>query len=99
VGELRSYEIATGTTHVLALNTRKWQELEDGRLIAVTNSWVKKDWNRVVVIDEARRRIDWIADASDGFTLIPGTHEVLVDLVTDSADVTMVRMPIPAVQP
>jgi hypothetical protein len=97
VGELTSYEIATGATHVLALNTREWQELDDGRLIAVTNSWTEKVWNRVVVIDEARRTVDWVADGADGFTLIPGTHEVLVQLVAESDEtkITMARMPIP----
>jgi hypothetical protein len=95
VGELRSYEIATGTTHLLALNTRSFAELPDGRLLAVTNSSAKNVWNRVVVIDEARRTIDWVADGADELTLIPGLTDVLVGLVTNSDETTLVRMPIP----
>jgi hypothetical protein len=94
-GELRSYEIATGITHVLALNTKWFQELSDGRMMAVTNAEYKGDWNRVVVIDEARRTIDWVADRADSFTLIPGSQDVLVDLVSDGGDVPLLRVPIP----
>jgi hypothetical protein len=95
VGELRSYEIATGITHMLALNARRFVELPDGRLLAVTNAWTDDEWNRVVVIDEVRRTIDWVADGADGFTLIPERPEVLVDLPTSANEITMVRMPIP----
>jgi hypothetical protein len=99
IGELRSYEIATGISHLLALNTRQFAELPDGRLIAATNASAKNLWNRVVVIDEARRTIDWVADGSDAFTLLSGSQDVLVELVTDAKVVTLVRMPIPQVSP
>jgi hypothetical protein len=94
-GELRSYEIATGITHLLALNARSFAELPDGRLLAVTNAWRDDQWNRVVVIDEARRTIDWVAEGADGFTLIPGSQDVLVNLVASTDGITMARMPIP----
>jgi hypothetical protein len=99
IGELRSYEVASGTTHVLSLNVRQWVELDDGRLMAVSNAYKPGDWNRVILIDELRRTIDWVAAGTDGFTLIHGTQEVLVRLVDDNDDKTWVRMPIPPVQP
>src|SRR5262249_25643053 len=55
VGELRSYEIATGQVTVLALNVRQFAELDDGRLLAVSNASTVSQWDRVIVIDETQK--------------------------------------------
>jgi hypothetical protein len=95
IGELRSYEIVSGRIDVLAMNVLRWLELEDGRLLAVANAWERADYNRIVVIDVARRTIDWVAAGANYFVLLPASHQVLALLVDDAANRTYVRMPIP----
>jgi hypothetical protein len=60
---------------------------------------VVNEWTRVVVFDETHRTVVWVAAAADSFTLLSGQKNVLVDLVGDSEEITMVRMPIPEAAP
>jgi hypothetical protein len=95
VGELLAYHRDTGSTVTLAHNSYGWKLLDDGRVLASANAAYVGDWNRIVVIDEARRRADWVAASGAAFTPVPDANEVLVTLSSADEDKTLVRMPIP----
>jgi hypothetical protein len=95
VGELRSYHRDTGALLPLARNSFRWKELLDGRVLASSNMVDVGDYNRVVVIDESRASVEWVAGGGGGWTLVPNQREALITLASVDDDKTLVRMPIP----
>jgi hypothetical protein len=93
-GELMSAPIGEAPLH-LSLNTRQWEELEDGRILADANHAFRGTQNRVVVIDEASRTAQWVAAAAAQYSRIPYTNDLLVDVVTGPTGLDIVRVPIP----
>jgi hypothetical protein len=79
----------------LARNTRQYQELEDGRVLCDANHAFRGTQNRAVVVDEQARVAHWVAAAASDFVRIPGTQDILVDVVTGPSTYDIVRVPIP----
>ncbi len=94
-GELRLAELGQ-SPRSLARNVTRFDELADGRVLAEANHAFLGAQNRLIVIDEASGTARWVADGASGYTLIPGTMDVLAELVTGSPDHDLVRVPVPA---
>ncbi len=93
-GELLSAPIGGAPLH-LTLNTRQWEELADGRILADADHAFRGTQNRIVVIDEKSRTARWVASAAADYTHIPGTNDLLIDVVTGPTGFDIVRVPIP----
>ena len=95
VGDLVSAAVPNGAPQYLALNVRQYEQLGDGRLLASSNRAFRGAQNRVIVIDEDARVAHWVADQSADFVRIPGTNDLLVDVVASASGFDIVRVPIP----
>jgi hypothetical protein len=82
----------------LSRNTREYEELADGRVLADADHAFRGTQNRVVVIDEQKRVSYWVAAAAADFTHIPGTNDLLIDVVSGPEGFDVVRVPIPPPQ-
>jgi hypothetical protein len=97
-GELLSAELGQEPI-TLALNSRRWEELADGRVLADANHAFRGTQNRIVVIDEKTRRGQWVASQAGNYSHIPGTNDLLVDVVSGPTGYDIIRVPIPPPEP
>jgi hypothetical protein len=97
-GELLSAPIGQEPLH-LTLNTRQWEELGDGRVLADADHAFRGSQNRIVVVDEKSRTAKWVAASAAQYTHIPGTNDLLIDVVTGPTGYDIVRVPIPPPDP
>lgn len=95
IGELLSATVPNGDPLHLALNVRQYEELSDGRVLACSNRVFRGVQNRVIAIDEEKKTAVWVASAGGEFANIPGTTDILVDVVTGPSSYDIVRVPIP----
>lgn len=94
VGDLSSAPIGGAIAH-LSRNVRRFDELPDGRVLAASNHAFRGTQNRVVIIDEASRTSRWVAAEAGDYLRIPGTNDLLVDVVSGPSAFDIVRVPIP----
>jgi hypothetical protein len=94
-GELLAKPVGSTETLHLAQNTRQWEELGDGRILADADHAFRGVQNRIVVIDEKTRTARWVASAAADYMHIPGTSDLLIDVVTGPTGYDIVRVPIP----
>ncbi len=94
-GELLMATVPGGKPLRLGQNVRKYSELEDGRLLANANVAFRGVHNRVVVIDPDRREQRWIAEAATDYQLIPGTHDLILDIIAGPDAIDVYRATIP----
>ena len=94
IGDLQSAPIGGQTTH-LARNVYTYDELDGGRLLAASNHAYRGTQNRIVVIDDTHKEARWVADRADDYSFIPGSTDLLVDIVTGASTSDLVRVPIP----
>jgi len=78
-GDLMSGPVG-GPYELVARNSIRYQELADGRLIAVTNSVYSLGGARVVLVDEAARTVTRLVEGADAYVVLPGGAEALVRL-------------------
>jgi hypothetical protein len=89
-----------GTPRPLALNVRDYTMLGDGRILCDANWAFTGTFNRLVVIDEKKGKVQWFADSANHWSSIPGHSDYLVDVVTGAtAGHDVVRLPLPAPLP
>jgi len=69
-----------GPYELIARNAVRYQELDDGRLIAVTNWIYALSHTRVVLIDEAARTVTRLIEGADAYVVLPGGNEALIRL-------------------
>jgi hypothetical protein len=93
-GELLSAPIGGAPLH-LSLNTRQWEELDDGRILCDADHAFRGTQNRVVVIDEKSRTARWVASAAAQYQHIPDSTDLLIDVVTGPTSYDVVRVPVP----
>jgi len=98
VGDLLSAPLGGSATR-LARNVRRYDELPDGRVLASANRAFRGTQNRVVVVDEQKGTAYWVSDASADYLRIPGSTDILVDVVSGPSGFDIVRVPVPAKQP
>jgi hypothetical protein len=80
----------------LALNVHQASELDDGRVLAVSNRAFIGTQNRVIAIDEQARVATWVANETRSFEFVPGTEkEILCDVVTQASGYDLARVPVP----
>ncbi len=79
----------------LARNVYEYDELSDGRVLALANRQFEGTQDRIVVIDELKQEARWVAAAAADYTGIPGSNDLLVDVVTGATAHDLVRVPIP----
>ncbi len=95
VGELLSATVPNGAPLHLALNVRQYDELSDGRVLACDDRAFRGIQNRVVVIDEQARTARWVASQAAEYVHIPGSSDLLIDVVSGPSTYDIVRVPVP----
>jgi hypothetical protein len=95
IGDLTAAAIPGGAPDQLALNVRQFEELDDGRVLAASNHAFRGTQNRVVVIDEAARTQEWVASSASEYVGIPGSTDLLIDVVSGPSTFDIVRVPLP----
>jgi hypothetical protein len=101
VGDLDSAPInggAGGQALHLARNVRRYDEIPDGRVIACANRAFRGIQNRVVAIDEQAQVAQWVAQEAADYVRIPGTTDLLVDVVSGPSTYDIVRVSVPPKQ-
>lgn len=93
-GDFHSRLLATNEVLRLACNVRAFNELGDGRVLAVSNSVPKGAHNRIIVIDEAASEARWVANSSREYQFIPGSTDLLVKVVIGQTGWDVRRVPI-----
>jgi hypothetical protein len=93
VGDLLSAPIGGSPTR-LARNVRRYDELGDGRVLVSANRAFRGTQNRVVVVDEQAGAAHWVADAAADYVRIPGTTDILVDVISGPSGFDIVRVPV-----
>lgn len=93
-GDLLSAPIG-GPALRLARNVSQYDELGDGRVLALANRAFPGVQNRIVVVDELTQKSAWVAVASNGYSHIYGSTDLLVDVVTGATGHDLVRVPVP----
>jgi hypothetical protein len=71
-----------------------YDELPDGRVLAIENHVYAGTWNRLVVIDEAAGQKRWVMPGTAEFFLVPGGRELIADVV-DGLGYDIFRLPAP----
>jgi hypothetical protein len=88
-----------GVIKPLALNSRGYSFLSDGRIIANANYAFEGTFNRIILIDPKKERAQWMADSAHTwsiFTDAGGKPEAIIDVVTGATSgYDVVRMPVP----
>lgn len=84
-----------GTPTTLALNTRQFVFLGDGRILADENRANNGTWNRIVVIDEKRGHKQYVATGAYHFAQIPQSNDYIVDVVSGATGHDLARVSIP----
>jgi hypothetical protein len=97
VGDLTSIALPSGggAPAVLGLNVHSYDLLDDGRLLAIENHVYAGTWNRLVVINEAAHEKRWVVPSATEFFVVPGSHEIIADVVTGASGYDIVRTPSP----
>lgn len=94
-GDFMSATIPGGDPLLLARNVRQFSEPYLGKVLAISNAAGKGAYNRLIVISEADRVAHWLVDSARQYTRVPGTNEVLVQIVNGQIGYDIVRVPIP----
>jgi hypothetical protein len=94
-GDLTAALIAAPAPQLLALNVRQFSEVASGQLLCASNQDGKGTYNRIILIDEEKQVAHWVVDSARSFTQIPGTSDVLVEIVSGAAGYDIRRVPIP----
>src|SRR5207245_9125260 len=95
-GCLTSVLAPGGAPTLLGMNVHSFNELPDGRVLAIENAVYAGTWNRLVVIDEAAATKRWVVPQAADFLLVPGSQEIVADIVTGASGYDIVRVTAPA---
>jgi hypothetical protein len=91
-GDLWSLELATGAAHHLVRNVTQFDELADGRLVAIANAAIGGPFNRAILVDEAAGESRWLAA---DMQLVQSLGDVvIVERRTDAAT-DLYALPVP----
>jgi hypothetical protein len=95
VGDLYSARLDGAEPLRLARNVRRYNEIGDGRLLVLDNRAYRGAHNRLVLVDEERREVRWVAAAAGDWSMLPGGEEILVNVMTtdENFDIYRVRLP------
>lgn len=94
-GDFKSAPIPGGEPLLLARNVRQYSEPMPGKLLAISNAAGKGAYNRLIVLSETERVAHWMVDSARQYTRIPGTSDVLVQIVNGQIGYDIIRVPIP----
>lgn len=94
-GDLMSAAIPDGQPLLLSRNVFQWSEVAPGRILCISNAEGKGTYNRLILIDEAGGSARWVVNSARAFARIPGTNEVLAEIVNGQLGYDIRRVPIP----
>jgi hypothetical protein len=83
----------------LADNVRAYSFLPDGRIVCDENHAFNGTQNRIVVIDTLRHNKQWVASSANHYMGIPGTNDLVVDVVSGATGHDVVRVTPPPIYP
>ena len=95
IGDLQFAPI-NGTSTKIARNVYEYDELGDGRLLVAGNHAFRGTQNRIVIADKDHTQLRWVVDQASQYGFIPGSSDLIVDVVTGASTADLVRVPIPA---
>lgn len=99
VGDLDSAAIPHGDVLHLARNVRQYQELAPGRLLVADDQALVGTQNRLILIDEAARTAERVADSVDQFLVVNwgggAPDQLLVERVDDGGGASIALAPLP----
>lgn len=95
-GDLLSAPAHGGAPLRLQRNVTQFEELNDGRVLVASNHAFRGTQNRVVVVNERARTVSWVAAGAAQFLRVPGSADVIVDIVSGASGYDLYRIPIPA---
>jgi hypothetical protein len=96
-GELMSAPVpkSDATPLLLARNVRQYAEVAPGKVLCVANANGKGAYNRIILVDERAMTARYVVDSARSFLRIPGTNDVLVQIVNGQIGYDIRRVPIP----
>ena len=94
IGDLSSAPIG-GVVVRLARNVYQYDEIAPLRLLAAANHAFRGTQNRIILIDEEHGQAHWVVDQASRYSFIPGSTDLLVDIVTGASSSDLVRVPLP----
>jgi hypothetical protein len=94
-GDLTSVSVPGGKPVTLGINVHAFDELADGRVIAVEDAVYTGVWNRLVLIDEAAQVKSWLVPSVADFMLTPDRRQIVVDVVSGASGYDILRVPAP----
>lgn len=95
VGDLTLARDAKVANQTLAINVHAYDELPDGRLVAIENAIQTGTWNRMVLIDEQVGERRWLIPSAAEFFMLPNKQEMIVDTVSGASGYDILRVPAP----
>jgi hypothetical protein len=94
-GDLTTATDRATANRLLGINVHAYDELPDGRLVAIENAIERGTWNRLVLIDEAHGDKRWLAPSTAEMFVVPGGHAVLANVVADGDLYDIYLAPVP----
>lgn len=94
-GDLLVATVPGGAPLRLARNAAQFEELADGRVLALTNRAFVGTQNRLIVIEEEAQQARWVADATRSYMHIPESSDLIVNIITGPETHDLLRVPIP----
>ena len=79
----------------LARNVAQYEELADGRILALANRAAVGTHNRIIVIDEEAKEANWVCGAAQGYFHVPNSDDLMVQILTGPESHDLVRVPVP----
>lgn len=95
-GDLRSAPATGGPATTWARNVSRFDELPDGRFVALADDEQTGPWNRIVVMDERAGTATWVASNTVDYILVPADDlQLIVDVAAGALGHDVARAPIP----
>jgi hypothetical protein len=91
-GDLLSFDLATRSVHRLVRNVSQFDELPDGRLMAIANAAIDGPFNRAVVVDERAGETYWLAP---GVQTVGQVGDAVIVGRAQRWGVELYRLPVP----
>jgi len=94
-GDLLVASIPRGEPQKLARNVARYEELADGRILALAHRAFVGVHNRLIVIDEQERAARWLIEGVWTYFHLPGSTDIVVDVFSGPETHDLLRVPIP----
>ncbi len=95
IGDFLSAPVPGGAPTRLARNVSTFNLLADGRTLAAANHAFIGAHNRVILFNKEDTEASWIVDGATDYAFLPGTSDILVDVIAGPSGYDIYRAPLP----